>query len=306
METLKIALMDLNGRFGGGQLALGNMAYALSKRGHEVHILLGVKNVPERFIKLCSPYCHLHQTSGYPDLIHVRNIMEKTKRYILNLHKTYRFNVIDAQGITGMLIPPSLRDRLVVTLHGNNVQRGLNLLHFACKNSEMRNAILRAPKNFFKNVFGHFLYGKLEKRACEKAKLVVTLTPTEAYFPQKYYSITHQKIRVVPNTIVNPEDNGSEVIQVPDRKKVILSVGALEFIKGTPILTKAMRYVLTSEEDVVYVSVGDGPLMSYMRELKAKFPKKVIILPQISAGLSSLYAVSAILVQGSLYEALSL
>jgi glycosyltransferase involved in cell wall biosynthesis len=306
LETLKIALIDLDGRFGGGQIALGNMAYALSKKGHEVHMVLGVKKIPKRLMKLCSPYCYLHRTLGYPDITHVRNIMEKATRDILNLYKTCKFDVIDAQGITGTLIPPLLRNRLVVTLHGNNMQRGLNLLRFTYKNSEMRNAFPRAPKNFFKNVFGHPLYGKLEKMACETAKLVVVLTPMEAYYAKKWYSISSQKIRVVPNAVINLQDNSSEVIRIPERKKVILSVGALEFIKGTPILTKAMKNVLESTDDIVYVSVGSGPLSIYVRELKANFPNKVIILPRVSTGLSLLYASSIALVQGSLYEAFGL
>lgn len=298
--------MNFDARFGGGQIALGNMAYVLSKKGHEVHLLLGVKNIPERLAKLCSSCCCLHQTLGYSNLTHMTRIIDKTKRYILELHRTCRFDVIDAHGIAGILIPSLLRDRLVVTLHGNNMQRGLNLLQFACKNVEMRNAIPRAPKNFFKNIFGHFLYGKIEKKACEKAKLVVTLTPTEAYYAQKHYSISRQKIRVAPNAIINLKDNSSEVIRIPEREEVILSVGGLEFIKGTPILTKAMRYVLASTQNVIYVSVGDGPLMNYVKELKAEFPEKVVILPQVSAGLSSLYARSVALVQGSIYEAFSL
>lgn len=306
LETLKIALVDLNRDLGGGQIALANMAYALSKKGHEVHIILGLKNIPARVMKLCFPFCYLHQTLGYPDLIHVRKIMQKAKRYILNLHKTCKFDVINAQGITGILIPPLLRDRLVVTLHGNNIKRGLTLFQYTCRNSEMRTAIPKASKNFFKNIFGHFLYGKLEKKACKKARLVVTLTPTEAYYTKKYYSILRQKIRVVPNAVINLKDNGSEVIHIPEHKKVILSVGALQFIKGTPILTKAMRYVLVSREDVVYVSVGNGPLMSNITELQAEFPKRVIMLPQMSTGLSALYARSAVLVQGSLYEAFGL
>ncbi|NVM31836.1 MAG: glycosyltransferase family 4 protein [Candidatus Helarchaeota archaeon] len=282
------------------------MAYALSKKGHEVHIILGVKNIPERLIKLCSPCCYLHQTLGYTNLIHIRKIMTKANRHILNLHKTCKFDSIEAHGITGVLIPSLLQDRLVVTLHGNNLKRGLNLFRFACTNSEMLTAIPRASKSFFEHIIGHFLYAKFEKKACQMAKLVVTLTPKEAYYAEKYYSILREKIRIVPNAIVNLKDNSSELVHIPEQKKAILSVGALEFIKGIPILTKAMRYVLASNQDMIYVSVGNGPLMSNVEELKAQFPKRVIILPHVSAGLSSIYARSRALVQGSLYEAFSL
>lgn len=306
METLRIALVDLNGRFGGGQIAVANMAYALSKKGHEVHIILGVENVPKRIKELCSQSCFLHQTLGYTNLTYIRKITEKVSRYVLSLHSACKFDVIDAQGITGVLIPRTLRDRLVVTLHGNNIKRGLNLFQFGCKNSEMRKAIIGASQSFFKTFLGAFLYGRLEKAACQTAKIVVTLTPTEAYYAKKFYSIPYQKIRIVPNAVVNLNDSSSETIQIPEHKKVILSVGALELIKGTPILAKTMRYVLASTKNVVYVSVGNGPLMSYVKELEAKFPGKVITIPQASEGLSSLYSRSAMLVQASLYEASSL
>ena len=306
METLKIALVDLSKHLGGGQIALGNMAYALAKKGHEVHIILGIENLPKRMTKLCSPQCHIHQTLGYHNLINIMNHREKVNRYILNLYKTSKFDVIDANGITAMLIPPSLQDRLVVTLHGNNLQRGLNLFLFSCRSQEMRITIPKASLNFFRNIFGHFLYGKLEKRACKNAKLVVTLTSTEAYYAKQHYSISLQKLRIVPNPIVALKDDNYKAIHIPEQKKMILSVGALEFVKGTPILAKAMRYVLSSTKDVIYVSVGDGPLMSNIRGLKAEFPEKVIILPHISSGLFSLYTRSSVLVQASLYESSSL
>jgi len=306
LETLKIALIDLYGRFGGGQVSLSNMAHALSKKGHEVHILLGVKNIPRRVTELCSPNCYLHQTLGYSNLKDITKIFSKTRTYILKIHKSYEFDVISAQGITGLFVPPTLQDRLIVTLHGNNMQRGLMLFKFACEKSEMRSAVLRHSRNFFRDIIGHFLYGKLEKEVCEKAKIVIVLTPTEAYYARKWYSISSQKIRVVPNVVVDLKDDCSKEIRISPQQKVILSVGALEFIKGIPILTKAIGHVLASTKDVTYVSVGNGPLMSNVVELKIKFPDKVIILPQIASGLSSLYSRSLVLVHGSLYEAMSL
>lgn len=306
LETLKVALIDLSAYVGGGQIALCNLAYALSKRGHEVHIVLGMKNRPRHFVELCFPNCDLHYSSGYSNLFQLQKIMGETRRYISNLHKTHRFDVVNAQGLNGILISSQLQEHLVTTIHGNSIKRGLNLLQFACKNLEMRTAISKASKNFFENVLGAGLYGKLDKMACYKAKLVVTLTPTEAYYAQKYYSIPREKIRVIPNAVVNLKDNGPEVVCIPEEEKVMLSVGALEFIKGTPILVKAMRYVLASTQDVTYISVGNGSLMSNVRELKAEFPDKVIILPQMSDGLFSLYARSEALIHGSIYEAFGL
>lgn len=306
METLKIALVDLDGRLGGGgQVAIGNMAYALSRRGHEVHVLLGIKDMPSRLRRLCSQYCHFHQASGYTNLIQATDIMGKTKQQILDLYRVHKFDVISAQGITGTMIPQVLQDRLVVTLHGNNLQRGLALCKFA-RSSEIRNSVHWAPESFFRNIVGHYLYGGLERRACKVAKLVITLTPTEAYYARKNYSVPNQRIRIVPNAIVGPESDGSRIAQIPERKKIILSVGSLEFIKGTPILTKAMRLVLASTKDIIFVTVGDGPLMNCVRMLKDEYPERVVVIRKACGALHSLYARSTVLVQGSLYEAFSL
>jgi len=305
METLKILLVNNDSRFGGSQIALGNMAYALSRRGHEVHILLGAENIPERLVKLCSQRCRIHKTTGYSSLAEFKNNVQKLRNSILNLHESFKFDVINAFGITGMAIPALLQNQLVVTLHGNNVQRGLNLLIFSSESPEMWRSIPRAPGNFSKNVVGHFLYGQLERIACKKSKLVVTLTKQETYYARKNYSLTSEKIRVVPNAIVGPEANDSES-QIPHDGKVVLSVGALEFIKGIPILAKTIKYILSTIEDAMYISVGNGPLMSYIQKLKAEFPNRVVVVPSASTTLASIYACSSVFVQASLYEAFSL
>jgi len=308
MESLKIALVDSYARFGGGHIALGNLAYALSRMGHEVHMLLGVENIPERLLRLCSQRCYFHQLPGYSSLTHVMKIREKTRAYISRLNTTWGFDVIDAQGISGLFVPSLLQNRLIVTLHGNNVERGLSLVKLTCKSSEMCMAIPKAPRSFAQNVIGHFLYGEIEEKACASAKYVVTLTPSEAYYAMKHYSIPREKIRIIPNAFPDPRKNDPQITNLilPEEKKIILSVGALDFIKGTPILARAMKYVLESAKDVAYVSVGNGPLLSYVLGLRAEFPGRVIILPSVSEGLPSLYDRSFAFIQASLYEAFSL
>ena len=306
METLKIALVDLSGTFGGGQVALYNKAYSLSKRGHEIHIISGMKNIPRRFSEFSFSHCSFYDFSGYSNLFQIREVKGKAENYISRLHRTHKFDVIDAQGISGIMIPSHLRELLVVTIHGNIIYRGLSLLKFSYKSPEMRLAVLKSPKNFAKEIFGHFFYGNLERIACERAKIVVTLTPTESSYIWKYYSICNEKIRIVPNAITIQEENEFNVISVPEDKRAILSVGALELIKGTPILAKAIEYILESTEDVVYISVGDGPLMGFISKVASRFPEKMIILPHVTTGLTSLYKQAVLLVHGSLFEAFGL
>ncbi len=308
MEPLKIALLDSYARQGGGSIALGNLAYALSRKGHEVHLLLGLGDVPERLLTLCSQKCYFHQLHGYSHFADIERIKEKTRSFISKLNMTWGFDVIAAQGISGLFVPSSFQNRSIVILHGNNVERGLSLVKFSCTSSEMCMAIPKAPRNFAQNVIGHFLYGQIEKKACQNARYVVALTPSEAYYARKHYSIPSEKISVIPNALPDLGNNDSRITNValPDKKKMILSVGALEFIKGTPILTRALKYILESTEDVAYVSVGNGPLLGYVKALKDKFPKKVTILPFVSSGLPSLYERSFALIHASLYEAFGL
>lgn len=306
LETLRIALTDFSGRIGGGQVALANKAYALSMKGHEIHLILGTKDASWRLPHQCSPYCHLHPTRGYSDYSEAKRIVAKANRFILDLHRKLEFDIIDAQGINGIFVPTSLRDRLVVTVHGNNIKRGLTLIQFAFRNSEIRNCAMASSKNFFKHVFGHFLVGELEKKSCHAARFVVGLTKTEADYLQRYYSVPSSKIRVVPNVVVDFGNGISEEIGLPEKQRMIMSVGSLEFIKGIPILAKAMRNVLRDRSDVVYVSVGNGPLMDCVAKLKKEFPRRAVILPRIRDGLFGLYSRSLILVHASLYEAFGL
>lgn len=305
METLKIALVDLSRGFGGGQIAIANLANVLSRRNHEVHIVLGAENIHNRISELCKSSCLLHRIRGYANIFEFSDITQQAKEAILQLNDKHKFDVINASGVSGLLIPSHLRQKLAVTLHGNNAQRGIALLNYSLKNSEMRTAVTCKPKNFLKNSFGHLLFGRLEKKACQNAKIVLTLTSTEAYYAAKNYSISKEKTRIVPNAVFNLKAHNHAIPFMPHDKPIILSVGALEFIKGTPILAKTMEYVL-SAEDVLYASVGDGPLMIFMKKLQEKFPKKVVILPHLSIGLSSVYESSFLLAQASLYEAFSL
>jgi len=303
LETLKIALVDLHKSLGGGQIALFNMAYTLLKRGHEVHIISGIKKIPNRFQDSTFSECNLYPLSGCSNLIQIYNVIEKTKSYITNLNRVHKFDVINAHGISGVTIPSHLQDHLFVTIHGNSLCRILTLLNYTGKNRDILSTVLKYKENFLKNISGHIFQANLEKKACKKAKIVISLTPTEAVYARKYYSISEEKIRIVPNAILFPKTSEYNELPIPEEKKVILNIGALEFIKGTPILAKTMKHILAYTDDVFFVSVGDGPLRQTIKGIKTRFPEKTIMIPRISNSLTSLYRRSTLLLHASLFEA---
>lgn len=306
METLKIALLDLNARFGGGCVALANLAQALSGKGHEVHLILGMKNIPSRLAKIHLQDCHLHYTLGYRNIFDMPRLVSETKDNLLELHRVHKFDVVNVQGINGLFVPSELHNRLFVTLHGNNLARGIALLRGVCLSPDMFQATRYAFTNFMKNILGHFAYGNLEKIACKTAKLVITLTSTEANYAKQYYHLSEEKVRVVPNVVMLPKDSLGDEFVIPEDKRLILSVGALEIVKGIPILVKVAKEILSRKSDVTYVFVGDGPLIGLIRRLACRFPRRLIMFPRVSEGLTTLYKRATTLVHGSVYEALSL
>jgi len=307
MEALKIALVDSSNQMGGGQVSLANLAKVLAERGHEVHVILGLQNKGSRLYDTCSPYCHFHVVPGCNDLFdhfRVRGIISKK---LSKLNKDYRFDVLNVNGIDALFVPHELLDRLVVTLHGNNLYRGLILLRYLHTSKYMHEAYRYNLTGIIKTIIGSLVYSALEKRSCERARRVVTLTQTEANLANHFYKVPKKKISVVPNPVCFP--NGEKPLQkspIPENKKILLSVCSLSLIKGIPVLVKAVENILSENKDVTYVSVGDGPLIPLVQDLASRFPRRVLILNHVSTGMRSIYAHSNVFIHGSLFEAFCL
>lgn len=306
MDPMKIALMQFDKRIGGGHIALANLAFALSRRGHEVHILLGAKDIPDRMAKMCLPYCHLHFLPGYHNLLDVPKLVERVKHDVLSLYKIHKFDVLNAEGLSGWFVPPELQKKLIVSLHGNNIARGLMLLKYLGNSFDACKAAFYSPMESIKNIVGHFVYGKFESEVCKRAKLVVTLTKTGANCAKEYYNVPEEKIRIVPNVVTLPADNSYYELPIDEGNRIILSVSPLVLVKGIPLLIKAIEKILSYKKDVVYVFIGSGPLFYLLQRLASRFPRRVIVLPSVSSGLASIYKGSTMLIHGSVYEAFSL
>jgi len=306
MESLKIALVDLNQKVGGGQIALANLGKSLVENGHEVHVILGTNELGGRLANICLPYCSLHCISGYSDLSDLPLLKRSIRKSFFKLYQVHKFDVINVNGIDEMFISPELLDRVVVTLHANNLYRGINFLRYLHTNSYMRKAYAYDSKGIIKTAFGGLLYAALEKRACARAKRVVTLTQTEANLAMKYYNTSKEKISIVHNSILFADDEHLDELHIPENKKIVISTGSLSVIKGIPVLVKAVENILSKKKDVIYISIGDGPLMPMVKNLASRFPGRVIILDHLSTGMRSAYARSNVFLHASLYEAFCL
>lgn len=307
METLKIALVDSSSQMGGGQVSLANLAKVLAERGHKVHVILGLQDKGNRLYNTCLPYCHLHVVPSCGNLVDRFRAGRVISKTLSKLNKAYGFDVINVNGIDALSVPHELLDRLVVTLHGINLYRGMILLRYLHTSRYMHEACRYNLAGITKTISGSLVYSALEKKSCERAGRVVTLTQTEANLANQFYKVPKKKISIVPNPVCFP--NGEEPLQklpFPENGKVLLSVCSLSAIKGIPVLVKAVENILSENKDVVYVSVGDGPLIPLVQDLASRFPRRVLIINHVSTGMMSIYAHSNVFIHGSLYEAFCL
>jgi len=300
LDKLKIAFIDLNTPIGGGHFAVANLARGLAERNHEVHFIHGLKPLNSRLKDLCSSYCHMHYIKGYRNIFDILRSINQFKKDIDYLCKTFNFDILHAQGLSGIFIPSTMIDRLVITLHGNNIYRGLSLLKYSFTNF-INSYFAQYMHTILDDGFGSLVHWTLEKKACDQARKVITLSNFEANMAKKYYGLSNDKIRITPNPIILPGEESYKRDLIKN-DKVVLTVGSHSLIKGTPILVKASEYLLSENDDVSHVFIGKGPFSSLVEDLSSKFQGRVKIVPSASNEIVSYYQNSSLLLHGSLYE----
>jgi len=300
LDTLKIAFVDLNTPIGGGHFAVANLARGLADRNHEVHLIHGLKPLNPRLKNLCSSYCHMHYIKGYRNIFDILRSINRFKKDVNHLCKTFNFDILHAQGLTGIFIPSTMIDKLVITLHGNNIYRGLSLLKYSLTNL-LNSYFAQYIHTILDDGFGSLVHWTLEKKACDQAKKVITLSNFEANMAKKYYGLSSDKICIIPNPILLP-GAGSNTRDLIKNEKVVLTVGSHSLIKGTPILVKASEYLLSKNSDISHVFIGRGPFSSLVEDLSIKFQGRVKIVTSASNEIVSFYQNSSLLLHGSLYE----
>lgn len=85
--------------------------------------------------------------------------------------------------------------------------------------------------------------------------------------------IPEDKISMIPNgydlNLINPTSisKSREKLSLPVDKKIVLSVGNLELVKGHKYLIKAMKKVIQKEKDTLCLIIGSGPQRNNLENL---------------------------------------
>lgn len=100
------------------------------------------------------------------------------------------------------------------------------------------------------------------------------ITPSKSNYDKlMQLDISDKKVHVVyngydPNLFKNISTNkAKEKLNLPKDKKIVLSVGNLELVKGHKYLIEAMKVVIKSEKNITCLVVGSGSQKKYLNSL---------------------------------------
>ncbi len=164
--------------------------------------------------------------------------------------KNISFDIIHAHfiyyaGYVGAKLKEKYKKPLIITGHGTDVYE----LPFRFKNFEKMAKYALGNADYVTTV-SKSNYEKLIELGVEEEKAVVI---TNGYDANIFKPI--------------PEEESKDRLNIPKNKKIILSVGMLEEIKGHEYLIKAMKKVIDKEKDVLCIIVGSGQLKSKLQRL---------------------------------------
>jgi len=287
---------------GGGPISAINLTKVLTDRGHSVTLVLGAD--PDRRIaewvddELDSNVVY---TLGYTGVASLAAALDDASDVIDGLSSSV--DVVNAHGISGLAVPDELTDRFVVTNHGHVSSRGGHIFSSTIFNRSMWTA--GSLSEAARIMVGGMLQGGYEKRACRRARMVLTPSHFEKGQIISGYGIDEEKVHRVPNLISLPEipDNSPS----PDAEKTLLYVGGLSTSKGTPLLVKAARNILGRDPEARLAVAGDGPLRGMVQGLTRDYPERVRYHGVVHGeALSSLYSSAGVFLFPSLYESFGL
>jgi len=287
---------------GGGPLSAINLTKVLAERGHSVTLVLGAG--PDRKIgewvddELDS---NLVYTQGYGGVTNLQAALDNATDLIDSISSGV--DVVNAHGVSGLAVPDEFADKLVVTNHGHVSSRGGHIFSSTLTNRSMWST--GSLSEAARIMVGGLLQGGYEKRACRRARVVLTPSHFEKEQITRIYGIDEELVHRVPNLISLPElpNNGMS----PSEEKTLLYVGGLSTSKGTPILVKAASYILERDPEARLAVAGDGPLRRMVQRLKQDYPERVNYHGVVHGNvLSSLYLSAGAFLFPSLYESFGL
>ncbi len=111
---------------------------------------------------------------------------------------------------------------------------------------------------------------KLEEETAKHATIIVTISNSSLEKMRKYYGVSKEKVRIVPNGVDKEKfkpagDRAAAKRQFGlDDKPVVLFVGSLIPRKGLHFLVEAAKKIVKQQADAKFVIVGDGPLKNQL------------------------------------------
>ncbi|MBU4274295.1 glycosyltransferase family 4 protein [Patescibacteria group bacterium] len=115
-------------------------------------------------------------------------------------------------------------------------------------------------------------FKKIVKYILKSADYVTTVSKSN-YKKLVEFGTDKKKITIIPNSYNAKkfkqisQEECKDRLDIPKNKKIIISVGYLEEIKGYEYSIKAMREVINKENDVLYFIIGNGPLKTRLQRL---------------------------------------
>jgi len=277
---------------GGTGIHAYRLSKALSRRGHEVHILVrrgsSIKAKDRELIKEF-PLKGLHIHRVIPDNVLPRTEDLRWLRFVFEVRKILKsiyksgFDIIHAHGPHGGFpLLNSLEIPYIVTVHGNFMDQAKIMLYQITSMIKVLNNDVATY--YLKSFMGASLHALFEKIACELADLVITLSNYEKRRLHEVYEIPYRKMITIPNfvdydeiqgilstsaTKILEEDYLLNKLQREDSFKVVYA-GFLNPVKGLRFLLEAVKIIRNKGVKFKLIIAGTGPLERELNNIITK------------------------------------
>lgn len=123
--------------------------------------------------------------------------------------------------------------------------------------------------------FQNSFYNKLIPEIIKKSERLITVSQRNSHILTKKLKIPKEKIIVIPNGFderkFKPRKINKKELKIEDKRKVILSIGNLEKIKGHYYLIEAMRLLTKTRNDIHCIIIGGGEEYTKLRTLIQRY-----------------------------------
>lgn len=124
---------------------------------------------------------------------------------------------------------------------------------------------------FYENT--NYLVQRMIKYCLKKSDLIIVTSDAWVNIIRDIINIGSTDIRVAPNGFnkqifkLMPQEEARLKLNLPLDKKIILTVGHLEKVKGHEFLLRALDQVFFTRKDLLVCIIGDGPLKDDLKQI---------------------------------------